>query len=156
KVLYAQAGHPEDVAVVTRQGGAGLQSRHRSEAVYDIQDLRSLLEATQRISMALTVVLLMIAFIALAISGVGIMNIMLVTVTERTREIGVRMAIGAKRKEILWQFLIEAGLISGIGAITGIAIAVSIPILVRPLLPEGIYIPISWVSVVIAFTVSSV
>jgi putative ABC transport system permease protein len=84
------------------------------------------------------------------------MNIMLVTVTERTREIGVRKAIGAKRQEILYQFLIEAFLISGIGAAVGILIAVSIPVLARPLLPEGIYIPISWVSVVIAFSVSCV
>jgi putative ABC transport system permease protein len=156
KVLYAQAGHPEDVAAVTTALGAVLRSRHRPEAVYEVQDLRSLLEATQRISAALTITLLFVAGIALTISGVGIMNIMLVTVTERTREIGVRKAIGAKRQEILYQFLIEAFLISGIGAAVGILIAVSIPVLARPLLPEGIYIPISWVSVVIAFSVSCV
>jgi putative ABC transport system permease protein len=75
-------------------------------------------------------------------------------VTERTREIGVRKAIGAKRQEILYQFLIEAFLISGIGAAIGILIAVAIPVLVKPLLPEGINIPISWISVLIAFTVS--
>jgi len=154
KVLYAQAGHPEDVAAVTNSVGAVLRSRHRSEAVYEVQDLRSLLEATQRISAALTVTLLFVAGIALTISGVGIMNIMLVTVTERTREIGVRKAIGAQRKEILYQFLIEAFLISGIGAAIGILIAVAVPVLARPLLPEGIYIPISWWSVIVAFTVS--
>ncbi|MFL6301735.1 MAG: ABC transporter permease [Terriglobales bacterium] len=156
KVLYAQAGHPEDVAAVTNSVGAVLRSRHRSEAVYEVQDLRSLLEATKRISAALTVTLLFVAGIALTISGVGIMNIMLVTVTERTREIGVRKAIGAQRKEILYQFLIEAFLISGIGAAIGILIAVAVPVLARPLLPEGIYIPISWWSVLIAFTVSCV
>jgi len=154
KVLYAQAGHPEDVATVTSSMGAVLRSRHRPEAVYEVQDLRSLLEATQRISNALTITLLFVAGIALTISGVGIMNIMLVTVTERTREIGVRKAIGAKRQEILYQFLIEAFLISGIGAGIGILIAVALPILVKPLLPEGMYIPISWISVIIAFTVS--
>jgi putative ABC transport system permease protein len=131
-----------------------LRSRHRPEAVYEVQDLRSLLEATQRISNALTITLLFVAGIALTISGVGIMNIMLVTVTERTREIGVRKAIGAKRQEILYQFLIEAFLISGIGAGIGILIAVAIPVLAKPLLPEGMYIPISWISVLIAFTVS--
>jgi putative ABC transport system permease protein len=154
KVLYAQAGHPEDVAAVTNAVSAVLRSRHRSEAVYEVQDLRSLLEATQRISTALTITLLFVAGIALTISGVGIMNIMLVTVTERTREIGVRKAIGAQRKEILYQFLIEAFLISGIGAAIGILIAVAVPVLARPLLPEGIYIPISWWSVLIAFSVS--
>jgi len=154
KVLYAQAGHPEAVAAVTASVGAILRSRHRPEAVYEVQDLRSLLEATQRISAALTITLLFVAGIALTISGVGIMNIMLVTVTERTREIGVRKAIGAQRKEILYQFLIEAFLISGIGAAIGILIAVAVPVLARPLLPEGIYIPISWWSVIIAFSVS--
>jgi putative ABC transport system permease protein len=154
KVLYARAGHPEDVPTVTNSVGAVLRSRHRPEAVYEVQDLRSLLEATQRISNALTITLLFVAGIALTISGVGIMNIMLVTVTERTREIGVRKAIGAKRQEILYQFLIEAFLISGIGAGIGILIAVAIPVLVKPLLPEGINIPISWISVVIAFAVS--
>jgi putative ABC transport system permease protein len=84
------------------------------------------------------------------------MNIMLVTVTERTREIGLRKAIGARREEILYQFLIEAFLISGVGAVIGILIAVSIKIIVEPLVPPeiGIHIPISMMSVVAAFVVS--
>jgi putative ABC transport system permease protein len=93
------------------------------------------------------------------ISGIGIMNIMLVTVTERTREIGIRMAIGAQRKEILYQFLMEAFLISGSGALTGIAIAVALPVLAQAVLrllpiPAGVTIPISWLSVLLAFVVS--
>ena len=72
-------------------------------------------------------VLIVIALIALAISGIGIMNIMLVTVTERTREIGIRKAIGAPRDAIRYQFLMEAMMISGTGALAGIAIAVAIP-----------------------------
>ena len=154
QVLYAQAMRAEDVKHVTAQVQAVLASRHRPEAVYLVENLGPILEATQRISLALTIVLLVIAFIALVISGVGIMNIMLVTVTERTREIGVRKSIGARREEILYQFLIEAFLISGIGAVIGIALAVGVPILIEPLLPEGITIPISWISVAIAFTVS--
>ena len=88
------------------------------------------------------------------ISGVGIMNIMLVTVTERTREIGVRKALGARPREILFQFLLEAFIISGIGAVLGILIALSIPIAVQPLLPDGLSIPISLISIVAAFVVS--
>jgi len=100
-------------------------------------------------------VLLFIAFIALLISGIGIMNIMLVTVTERTREIGIRKAIGARRSEILNQFLLEAFLISGTGAVGGILIGVSIPVLVQQLLPGNLRVPVSWLSVVVAFLVSS-
>jgi putative ABC transport system permease protein len=99
-------------------------------------------------------VLLAVGSITLVISGVGIMNIMLVTVTERTREIGVRKATGARRRQILYQFLLEALIISGIGAVLGIAIALSIPILVQPLLPDGMTIPISRVSIAAAFVVS--
>ena len=71
--------------------------------------------------LALTVVLILMALIALVISGIGIMNIMLVTVTERTREIGIRKAIGAPQNAIRYQFLMEALAISGTGALAGIA-----------------------------------
>ena len=74
------------------------------------------------------IVLIIIAFIALVISGIGIMNIMLVTVTERTREIGIRKAIGAARREIMYQFLIESFVISGGGAVVGILIGIAIPV----------------------------
>jgi len=157
--LYAQADRPEDVPGVTQDVTRILQSRHRPEANYNVQNLTSILQTARSISVALTVVLLLIAMLALVISGIGIMNIMLVTVTERTREIGIRKAIGAQRKEILYQFLIEAVLISGVGALIGIAIAVAIPFAIEALVqflpvPGGIVLPISWLSVAAAFIVS--
>ena len=160
KMFYAQADRPEDVPSVTRQLAELLRSRHRVTAEYRVQNLTGILETARPVSWALTVVLLLIAMIALAVSGVGIMNIMLVTVTERTHEIGIRMAIGARRREILEQFLIEAFLISGTGAVVGILIAVLIPISAEGLLrllpiPGNITIPVSWISVLVAFTVSS-
>jgi putative ABC transport system permease protein len=82
------------------------------------------------------------------------MNIMLVTVTERTREIGVRKAIGAASREILHQFLMEALIISGTGAVIGILIALAIPVLLRPLMPDGLTIPVSGLSILVAFSVS--
>jgi putative ABC transport system permease protein len=82
------------------------------------------------------------------------MNIMLVTVTERTREIGIRRAIGARRKEILYQFLLESSLISGIGAILGVFAGVSIPVLVQPLIPGNLRVPVPWIAVAAALAVS--
>jgi putative ABC transport system permease protein len=157
--IYAQADSPEDVPAVTRGLAEVLQSRHRLGAQYSVQNLASILEAARDIGLALSVVLVGVAVIALAISGVGIMNIMLVTVTERTREIGIRKAVGAPQQAILWQFLMEALIISGTGAFAGILIAISIPLLVNFLLgffevPSDVHIPISWLSVVLAFVVS--
>jgi putative ABC transport system permease protein len=131
-----------------------LKSRHPSEASYDVQTLTAILEAARTISKALTAVLVIIAFIALLISGVGIMNIMLVTVRERTHEIGIRRAIGAPQKEILAQFLMEAFLISGGGAVLGILIGLAIPVGVQQLLPGNLRVPISGMSVIVAFLVS--
>jgi putative ABC transport system permease protein len=159
KTFYAQADSPQDVPLVTTEVREILQSRHRPSAEYSVQNLSSILETARHISLALTIVLLLIAMIALLISGIGIMNIMLVSVTERTREIGIRKAVGARREEILYQFLTEAGIISGVGAVVGIAVAVAIPFVVTAIIrlfpvPGGIEIPISWPSVVLAFIVS--
>jgi putative ABC transport system permease protein len=159
RTFYAQADRPEDVALVTTEVAEIIKGRHRPEAQYLVQNLTGILETARSIATALTLVLVVIALIALAISGIGIMNIMLVTVTERTREIGIRKAIGAKRSAIRYQFLIEALLISGTGALTGILIAVSIPVLINFLMryfpvPGGVSIPVSWISVVLAFVVS--
>jgi putative ABC transport system permease protein len=154
KVLYAQAANPDAVSVVTAQVADLLRTRHRAGARYEVQNLAAILDAARNISLAVMIVLLSVGSITLIISGVGIMNIMLVTVTERTREIGVRKALGARPRQILFQFLFEAFIISGIGAVLGILIALSIPIAVQPLLPDGLTIPISFVSIVAAFVVS--
>jgi putative ABC transport system permease protein len=154
RLLDAQAAGPELVPLVERQVGQLLKSRHPAEAEYKVQTLTAILVAARNISLALTIVLIVIAFIALLISGVGIMNIMLVTVTERTREIGIRKAIGAAHREILYQFLIEAFLISGGGAVLGILIGLAIPVAIQPFLPGNLRVPVSSLSVIIAFLVS--
>jgi putative ABC transport system permease protein len=126
RTFYAQADRAEDVAKLTKDVPEFLQSRHRTGAEYRVENLGSLLESARQISMALTVLLIVIALIALTISGVGIMNIMLVTVTERTREIGVRKALGAKRKDILLQFLIESALLATIGGFIGVLLGIGL------------------------------
>jgi putative ABC transport system permease protein len=154
RLLDVQAARAEDVPSVERQVRQLLRSRHPNEAEYKVQSLTAILGAARNISLALTIVLIVIAFIALVISGIGIMNIMLVTVTERTREIGIRKAIGAARREILYQFLIESFLISGGGAVIGILIGIAVPVAIQSFLPGNLRVPVSSLSVVIAFVVS--
>ena len=155
RLLGVQAARAEDVPSVERQLGQLLRSRHPSEAEYKVLTLTAILDVARKISVALTIVLIIIAAIALLVSGIGIMNIMLVTVTERTREIGIRKAIGAARREIMYQFLIESFVISGGGAVIGILIGIAIPVIVQFLfLPGNLRVPVSSLSVIIAFAVS--
>lgn len=154
RVLDVQAASADQVGSVQKQVSFLLRSRHPVDAEYNVQTLTAILVAAQNISLALTIVLIIIAFIALLISGIGIMNIMLVTVKERTREIGIRKAIGAPRRDILFQFLIEAFLISGGGAVLGILIGLAVPATAQFFLPSNLRVPISPMSVIIAFVVS--
>jgi putative ABC transport system permease protein len=153
--LYVQAKTPEDVPAITGLVKQVLVSRHRAGAKYLVDNLGSILETAANIATALSIVLVLVSTIALVISGIGIMNIMLVTVTERTREIGLRMAIGARRRDVLEQFLAEALIISILGGGAGILIGLAIPLSVQ-FFVEGVSIPISWVAVAVAFTVSLV
>jgi putative ABC transport system permease protein len=151
--LYVATRASADVEPATRQVRQILESRHRPGAVYKVENLRALLGAARQISFGLTVVLLLVSAIALTISGIFIMNIMLVTVTERTREIGLRMALGATRRQIREQFLFEAGTISFLGGVVGIVVGVAAPLTARRFVP-GVEIPISALSIVAALLVS--
>ena len=139
-----------------------LMNRHQisdpSQADFQLQSQQDILNQATSIATALTLVLGAIAGISLVVGGIGIMNIMLVTVTERTREIGIRKAIGARRRDILVQFLIEAMVLSGLGGALGIALgallaseAPRIPAIASSSFPTPVVSPSS---VVLAFAVS--
>jgi len=151
--MYVQAKSPDDVVALTSRVRTILESRHRPGARYLVENLTPILEAASNVALVLTLVLILVSAISLLISGIGIMNIMLVTVTERTREIGIRMSVGAARHDILRQFLLESVLISVGGGLFGILLGVAMPLSVT-LFVDGIHIPISTTSIVVAFAVS--
>jgi putative ABC transport system permease protein len=154
KMVYFSMEDADMVLPATAQIKRVLQSRHRAESVYNVQNLTAVLAMMDRIATGLTWVLLLISMVTLVVSGIGIMNIMLATVTSRIREIGIRKAVGATNREIRFQFLAEAILISLIGGFAGIVIGLAIPYSVRFLTEYRV--PINGWSAVIAIIVSSV
>ena len=149
--IYASARTSALVPSVTDQIRRTLESRHRNGASYRVENLAEILQAARRIATALEIGLFLIGLISLIISGIGIMNIMLVTVTERTREIGIRMALGALRRQVMLQFLAESMILSTVGGIAGILVGISGPIFAAWF---GFEIPVSRISVAIAFFLS--
>jgi putative ABC transport system permease protein len=153
KLIYFSVADQSLVPQATEQIKRVLQSRHRPESVYSVQNLSQLLVVAERTANALTMVLLAVSFVVLLVSGIGIMNIMLATVSARIREIGIRKAIGATNREIQFQFLSEAILISLFGGIVGIIVGLALPFSVR--FVSDYRLPISGWSAIVALVVSS-
>jgi putative ABC transport system permease protein len=151
--MYVQVREAADVPAVTKIVETIVASRHRTGARYSVQNLGGILDAASAIARVLTIVLVLVSAIALVISGIGIMNIMLVTVSERTHEIGIRMSLGASKDDVMLQFLLEAVLISVGGGVVGILAGVSLPVTAN-LLQDQVKIPISVLSISVAFLVS--
>ena len=141
------------VEPVTEQVKRVIQSRHRAESVYNITNLTQLVSVAEKTANALTLVLLAVAAVVLLVSGIGIMNIMLATVSARIREIGIRKALGATNREIRFQFLSEAILISVGGGLVGVVIGLALPYSIRFLTEYRV--PVSGLSAIIAIVVSS-
>jgi putative ABC transport system permease protein len=153
KNIYFSVADPSMVAPVTDQIRRVIQSRHRAESVYDVTNLTQVVALAEKTANALTMVLLAVAAVVLLVSGIGIMNIMLATVSARIREIGIRKALGATNREIRFQFLSEAIVISLGGGMIGVVIGLALPYSVRFL--TDYRLPISGLSAIVAIVVSS-
>jgi len=148
-VRVADTRHVGGVADVTRRL---LQRRHNTVVDFEITVPELLLKQEQRTKTIFNIVLGAIASISLIVGGIGIMNIMLASILERIREIGVRRAVGATRQEILFQFLSEAVLISVAGGVAGIIVGAGLSIGIER--AAGIRTIVSFLSVFVAFGVS--
>ncbi len=153
KQLYFSVADPSMVTPATEQIKRVLQSRHRAESVYSVENLTQLVTLADKVTTMMTIGLALLSLVVLLVSGIGIMNIMLATVSARIREIGIRKAIGATNREIRFQFLSEAILISLVGGLLGVIIGLAIPFSVRFLTEYRI--PISGLSAILALGVSS-
>ncbi|HOQ10306.1 MAG TPA: ABC transporter permease [Syntrophomonadaceae bacterium] len=143
----------KDVQKAADQAVKILERRHRAEGIYINETLEQQMEMISEVTGVLTLIIGSIAAISLLVGGIGVMNIMLVSVTERTREIGIRMALGARRRDILLQFLIEAIVLCLIGGIIGTALGVGGAFLVAKLAQWPPLI--SWSTILLAFLFSA-
>jgi putative ABC transport system permease protein len=145
------------MTVATTQIENILRQRHKirpgKEDDFMVRNSADIAAAGSAITTALTFLLGGIASVSLIVGGIGIMNIMLVSVVERTREIGIRMAVGARSRDILRQFIIEAMVLSVVGGILGICFGIGIATLIASIASWPTYV--SWFSVLLAFLFSA-
>jgi putative ABC transport system permease protein len=138
--IYVQVATQDRMEAVSSHVDEVLRERHRlgpaEEKDFTIISQAELLQFGSSITAAISAFLGSIAAVSLLVGGIGIMNIMLVSVTERTREIGIRKAVGAKRRDILLQFLVEAIVLSLIGGFIGIGLGYGISSLIPQLMPN--------------------
>ncbi|MFA7269032.1 MAG: ABC transporter permease [Sterolibacterium sp.] len=157
RFIMVQAESAEAMAAAEKSMNELLRQRHRiregADNDFSVRNLTALADTAAETAQVMSLMLGAIASVSLLVGGIGIMNIMLVSVTERTREIGIRMAIGACGKDILLQFLLEAIIISVIGCLIGVALGVGGALIVNK--ASGMTVVVTMTSIVMAFVVAA-
>jgi putative ABC transport system permease protein len=157
RYMLVQARSDEAMPEAERAMTALLRQRHRLQPGMDndfsIRNLSAIAQAREQTTRVMSMLLGSIASVSLLVGGIGIMNIMLVSVTERTREIGIRMAIGARRRDILLQFLLEAVIVSIIGCLVGAVLGVALAFAASEL--TGTAVIVTGASIALAFVVAA-
>ena len=154
--ILCSAISPEAIRPARTQIIALLRQRHHlrpgAPEDFNIRAPEEMLQAQEETSKTFTVLLLSIASVSLMVGGIGIMNIMFVTVTERTREIGVRMAVGATKKNVQAQFLLEALVLSSLSGTVGAVLGVVVSIVFSRALSWPMIIPPEWIAIAVIFS----
>lgn len=157
RMIMAQAKSEKYMGVAEDAINDLIRQRHNirenAESDFSVRNLTAMAKTASDTAKTMSMLLGAIASISLLVGGIGIMNIMLVSVTERTREIGIRMAIGAREKDILLQFLLEACVISIVGCVIGVGLGLGGALLVKKMV--GAEILISMQSIILAFSVAA-
>jgi len=153
KQIYFSMQTMSEVPDAAKQIKHIINSRHRAGSVYKTQTMKAMLSTASTVADYLTAVLVLVAAVTLCVGGVGIMNIMLANVRARVREIGIRKALGATRREIKLQFLAEAVIISLTGGVVGILLGLAVPLSIRFFTSYDL--PISGSSVIIALAAAT-
>jgi len=157
RFMMVQAASAQVMPTAEREMNQLLRQRHHiknpEDDDFSVRNLTALANAASETTRVMSLMLGAIASISLVVGGIGIMNIMLVSVTERTREIGIRMAVGARRRDILTQFLLEAVIISIAGCLVGVMIGVGGAIVLNVLTATVVVITLS--SIMLAFVVAA-
>jgi putative ABC transport system permease protein len=153
KQIYFSMRSMDEVGDATKEIVRIVAARHKPNSVYTATNLKEVLTMAGTISDILTFVLIAVAMVTLAVGGVGIMNIMLANVRARIREIGIRKALGATRREIKLQFLAEAVIISLTGGVVGTIVGLALPVSVR--IFTDYKLPISPLSIVVALAAAT-
>jgi putative ABC transport system permease protein len=127
-----------------------LRERHHQGAVFKVKTMTTVIQVARTISFGLIAAFIAAAAVSVVVGGVGIMNILLASVEQRTREIGVRMSVGARRRDILRQFLLEALMLGAVGSLLGVLAGLGLPLLLRPFV-HSVLIRVSGLSALLAF-----